>query len=331
MLATILRIVLPIVLLAFAASATDAWSAVVLRQDFDNLDNFLTYTVITDAEIGDLTSTQGAWRNPTGHPLDGPRVTTERSHTAEQSIGMKRNGQGTGRLVGRAGAPIRNGVVEASAYFFVEPDTALTFAAVNASALSYTVEVFVNKSGALYFYRTTGTTASYVRSNVTLPLNQWNGLKLVVDFTTVNAGTQRGFYRPFVDVGQGWQSTGDDPISFDAAFLNGINGVYINPQLNDSLMTNDFYLDDVAVQTRSGPDRLGDFDSDADVDGADFLMWQRGLGSFYDASDLAPWKAQFGNGAGLGVSIPEPWSASIATLALFALSFRRRLPTARGH
>nr|MBA3480810.1 glycoside hydrolase family 16 protein [Pirellulales bacterium] len=70
-----------------------------------------------------------------------------------------------------------------------------------------------------------------------------------------------------------------------------------------------------------------DFDADGDVDGADFLTWQRGVGTTsgairgdgnanagvdgdVDAGDLATWREQFGaGGAGLaGAAVPEPAS-----------------------
>ncbi|TWU28689.1 hypothetical protein [Bythopirellula polymerisocia] len=40
-----------------------------------------------------------------------------------------------------------------------------------------------------------------------------------------------------------------------------------------------------------------DFDSDNDVDGADFLAWQRGFGDVYDGVDLSLWKEQYGTGS----------------------------------
>jgi hypothetical protein len=65
-----------------------------------------------------------------------------------------------------------------------------------------------------------------------------------------------------------------------------------------------------------------DFDEDGDVDGADFLTWQRGLGAgtthaegdadgngAVDVSDLAAWRFQFGaTGAAvpIGTAVPEP-------------------------
>ncbi len=56
---------------------------------------------------------------------------------------------------------------------------------------------------------------------------------------------------------------------------------------------------------------FGDFQHDGDVDGDDFLEWQRGFGTDYDANDLADWQAHFGETAGLPLSaasaaVPEP-------------------------
>lgn len=40
----------------------------------------------------------------------------------------------------------------------------------------------------------------------------------------------------------------------------------------------------------------GDFDGDQDIDGADFLAWQRGFGSLYQANDLVNWQSEYGQG-----------------------------------
>ena len=82
--------------------------------------------------------------------------------------------------------------------------------------------------------------------------------------------------------------------------------------------------------------RPGDFDHDGDVDGTDFLFWQRGFGTDYDASGLADWQIYFGTTpvtAAVGFEpVPEP--ALLALLASGALmllaggyrSCRRRMP-----
>lgn len=70
-----------------------------------------------------------------------------------------------------------------------------------------------------------------------------------------------------------------------------------------------------------------DFDNDGDVDGRDFLVWQRGASpNPMSAGDLALWKAQFGT-AGLAadfVAVPEPCGFTIAILtAAFSATARR--------
>lgn len=83
-----------------------------------------------------------------------------------------------------------------------------------------------------------------------------------------------------------------------------------------------------------------DFDGDGDIDGADFLTWQRGVGgangtdladgnangdAFIDGDDLAIWEAQFGTATVAVGSVPEPSTALIALLAApLALLTRRK-------
>ena len=79
-----------------------------------------------------------------------------------------------------------------------------------------------------------------------------------------------------------------------------------------------------------------DFDEDGDVDGADFLAWQRGLGAGsthaegdangdgqVNASDLAAWRFQFGATgvvAPVGSAVPEP--TGVVAVAALACLFR---------
>ncbi|MCC6492611.1 MAG: hypothetical protein IT424_06290 [Pirellulales bacterium] len=95
---------------------------------------------------------------------------------------------------------------------------------------------------------------------------------------------------------------------------------------------------DATIQVASA-----DFDEDGDVDGADFLTWQRGLDAAathaggdadgnggVDGVDLAAWKFQFGaSGAGAPaqIAVPEP-SDLVAIVALLAV--RRTCRRLRG-
>ena len=81
----------------------------------------------------------------------------------------------------------------------------------------------------------------------------------------------------------------------------------------------------------------GDFDSDGDVDGRDFLRWQRGGSpSPFSATDLAAWQAGYGTAplvSALGFSppaeaaspVPEPGTLVLIGLAVCGCGVRRML------
>jgi hypothetical protein len=72
--------------------------------------------------------------------------------------------------------------------------------------------------------------------------------------------------------------------------------------------------DAISYTLASAPTLDGDFDLDGDVDGADFLKWQRELGGALTAADLVKWKANFDAGGSVGAAgaVPEPASAVVA-------------------
>jgi hypothetical protein len=75
----------------------------------------------------------------------------------------------------------------------------------------------------------------------------------------------------------------------------------------------------------------GDFDNDGDVDGRDFLVWQRDPG----VGNLADWQANYGGGALTVLSghtvaeatspVPEPSALFAFIFGFCGLSTRRRL------
>ena len=69
----------------------------------------------------------------------------------------------------------------------------------------------------------------------------------------------------------------------------------------------------------------GDFDGDGDVDGRDFLVWQRGGSpNSLSAGDLALWQAEYGNGPlAATTAVPEPSSVCLAALVLAVFLGRR--------
>ena len=85
---------------------------------------------------------------------------------------------------------------------------------------------------------------------------------------------------------------------------------------------------DTAIEAGAGiPELTADFDLDGDVDGADFLNWQQGLGTTRTAADLVNWRAQFGQpgATAAAAAVPEPGSlALLATGAAGVGLYRRR-------
>ena len=71
----------------------------------------------------------------------------------------------------------------------------------------------------------------------------------------------------------------------------------------------------------------GDFDNDGDVDGRDFLRWQRGGSpNPRSAGDLAAWQTNYGAGGLVAatVAVPEPAAILLSALAFGALGFCRK-------
>ena len=99
---------------------------------------------------------------------------------------------------------------------------------------------------------------------------------------------------------------------------------------------------DANYDALTGPS-LGDYDDDGDVDGNDFLVWQRTLGDVgtplpadgngdevVDADDLTVWRDTFGQVAQLlptdatASAVPEPATALLAFMAASVSKFARR-------
>lgn len=120
-------------------------------------------------------------------------------------------------------------------------------------------------------------------------------------------------------------SVGASATAADASPLTGQFFGYRNRLVPNSGTTSMSY-DEFSVTTAAGTTEA-DFDGDGDVDGADFLAWQRGVGaaggrgqgdansdSWVDGVDLGIWKSQFGETAALAAAkhVPEPSGWTIA-------------------
>lgn len=135
---------------------------------------------------------------------------------------------------------------------------------------------------------------------------------------------------------------GPDTTIIDMLFE--LSGGALGGTLNLGVFGNDGSGSDPALFTSSGFLSVftADFDTDGDIDGRDFLIWQRGFGglatqatgdanedNFANSTDLAIWERQFGAGisAPLAVAevVPEPSCFLLATFAgLFGLGATHR-------
>ncbi|MBN1853218.1 MAG: hypothetical protein JW829_10860 [Pirellulales bacterium] len=85
------------------------------------------------------------------------------------------------------------------------------------------------------------------------------------------------------------------------------------------------YKEGVIAPTSAGIP--GDFDYDGDVDGNDFLVWQRGESpNSLSASDLTNWQLNFGAVPGVAsttaLAIPEPATFLLGVLCMIALGYK---------
>ena len=117
-------------------------------------------------------------------------------------------------------------------------------------------------------------------------------------------------------------AAGNDSTIFDE--INGLSNGTLDLLLEsfDALNSPGVFTADGSIHIAQEP---GDLDNDGDVDGTDFLEWQRSLGTIYDATDLSIWETNFGNAPlAATVSIPEPTTLTLSTLALLGMGYRRR-------
>lgn len=125
-------------------------------------------------------------------------------------------------------------------------------------------------------------------------------------------------------------------ISFGHADVNA--GISADPYYDDVAFT---LIDNIVVTAVTATVSDADFDGDNDIDGADYLTWQRNLGvtgtgtlatgdangdTNVNAADLAIWQTQFATATPVAGAVPEPTSAALlVAAALTGFVARRRM------
>jgi formylglycine-generating enzyme required for sulfatase activity len=142
----------------------------------------------------------------------------------------------------------------------------------------------------------------------------WNGI--LANVTNVgSAGPLSASYFGTLDQG-GNVSEWNETLYGPGVSRGHCGGFYVSPSIGLGFNSNG----PVGAEYEGGGFRVatyevaaplaGDFDVDGDVDGNDFLKWQRGESPNHgDAADLAEWRAHFGEGSfatAISAAVPEP-------------------------
>jgi hypothetical protein len=133
-------------------------------------------------------------------------------------------------------------------------------------------------------------------------------------FATLFAGTpQEVTLRREANTNAGTFNQSDLPVHFGLGTADIIDELQVRWPNGQMQTLFDVGVDQYLTITIPDP---GDFDGDGDVDGRDFLVWQRNP----SVGDLADWQGSFGVGATVGLSsseVPEP--GSLILLGIFTI------------
>lgn len=190
----------------------------------------------------------------------------------------------------------------------------------------------------------------FLATRETVVAGEWNHVALTLSATDAQlwVAGETGGYALKDSITGTFDGPSGDVLYFDPTSYTVGRGAYDNNvadwadakideiRISDAVLTPEQFLFETAAVAEDG-----DFNGDNVVDGADFLIWQRGFGptgtnltgdadgnGVVDGADLAIWKSQFGGAPAVvaAAAVPEPATLALGGLAvvLMGIVSRRR-------
>ncbi len=194
----------------------------------------------------------------------------------------------------------------------------------NDEDITVTIEGIVDSAGDVILGDRYGLVSATTSSDVDVLLDITTGVLRANDIKFAPNGDLATYLNPALNNSMGVR-IGDEGM---IVIVGSDSTAKMNSLIADGLLFTDSLLGTLAV-SYGGIDTIvevvlgGDFDRDGDVDGADYLVWQRDPG----VGDLTDWQKNYGIQSGAPVSVvPEPASLVLALAGTVAL-----VSIARGH
>lgn len=226
-------------------------------------------------------------------------------------------------------------VIDETNWGDVSTATFLTMDVKGSFAGSGGISVYVHGDGGTLWSWTAAATAEAVGANPG-DVTEWTTLLI-----PINKPTMQDDNIPPAEANEEGAWADSDGVPYPGGGNWGVNGGFVDDAAMiaswDLTMSSVFAINVFGITPDTQIDNLGfvlpdvgtpgDFDGDLDVDGADFLAWQRGESPGpLSPSDLADWETNFGTPAATASigAVPEPSAIGLALVAGCSLLCRWR-------